>query len=206
VLFDGSPETFDSWYPRSGRLTDPNPWINNGDGTMTASYKQANGDIITKIPFTNVFVHLEYRSMQIDRRPGSDWHDMGASGVYLKGSYEVVILDSFGLSADDGYEDAFCGAIRSISKPLVSACKPGGEWNAYDIEFRAEVCDNGVKTANAEFVEVKLNGMLVQQNVAVEHPTLAGLGEICEPRGMMLEEALTDAPVSFRNIWAIRRN
>jgi hypothetical protein len=126
--------------------------------------------------------------------------------VYLKASYELVILDTSGVPPDDYYADQFCGAIFTISKPLVSACKPGGEWNAYDVEFRAETCTNGVKTANAEFVEVKLNGITVQRNVFVDHPTQAGLTETCEPRGLMLQETLiTVVPVSFRNIWAIPR-
>jgi hypothetical protein len=76
----------------------------------------------------------------------------------------------------------------------------------YDIEFKAEVCNNGVKTANAEFVEVRLNGILVQQNVAVDHQALGGMSTTCEPRGVMLAERPTIVPVSFRNIWAIPRN
>jgi hypothetical protein len=204
VLFDGSAETFDSWYPRNRGMAAANPWTNNGDGTMTV--KSGGGDIITEMSFTDVFVHVEYLTPKFDYSPTSDWHDRGASGVYLKGSYELVILDSFGLSADDGYEDAYCGAIRSISKPLVPACKMGGEWNAYDIEFRANVCTAGQKARNAEFVEVKLNGKLIQQNVAVDHRTQAGLSETCDPKGVMLRDVSTVVPVSFRNIWAIPRN
>src|SRR6185436_11584493 len=34
VLFDGSQQTFDSWYPLNGGMKAANPWTNNGDGTM----------------------------------------------------------------------------------------------------------------------------------------------------------------------------
>ena len=34
-------------------------------------------------------------------------------------------------------------------------------------------------------VEVKLNDVLVQQNVEVTHETQAGLAEICNPRGVL---------------------
>jgi hypothetical protein len=202
VLFDGSEQSFNSWYPRNGGMKAPNPWTNNGDGTMTVK----GDDILTKMPFTNVFVHLEYWSPKFDYSPGTDFTQRGASGVFLNGSYELVIVDTFGLSLEPGHENAYCGAIHTISDPLVSACKPGGEWNAYDIEFRAEVCTAGVKTTNAEFVEVRLNGILVQQNVAVAHVTQAGLNETCEARGVLLQNVSTVVPVSFRNIWAIPRD
>jgi hypothetical protein len=203
VLFDGSQQTFDGWYPRNGGMNAANPWTNNGDGTMTV--KSGGGDILTKMPFTNVFVHVEYWSPKYDYPSGTYYAARAASGVFLKGSYRLVILDTFGLSTEFSpeEEEGFCGAIYYVSAPLVSACKPGGEWNAYDIEFKAEVCNDGVKTTSAEFVEVRLNGILVQQNVTVDHETQAGMPTTCEPRGVMLAEMATIVPVSFRNIWAI---
>jgi hypothetical protein len=199
VLFDGTPASFSGWYPRNGKMTDPNPWTNNGDGTMTV--KSGGGDILTKMPFTNVFLHVEYRTPKIDVSP-ADPQQRGNSGVYLKGSYEMQVLDTFGFAPANDY----CGALYKISAPLVSACKMAGEWNAYDIEFQANVCTNGTKTTNAKFVEVKLNDMLVQQNAVADHTTQAGLDETCEPRGVMLQDHQTVVPVSFRNIWAIPRN
>jgi hypothetical protein len=205
VLFDGSPETFSNWHPRNGGMQAENPWINNGDGTMTVNYARLD-DIVSKTPFTNVFVHLEYWSPKYDYSPGTHFTMRGNSGVFLKGSYELTIVDTFGLTPQPYEEEGFCGAINDVSKPLAPACKPGGEWNAYDIEFRAQVCANGVKTLSAEFVEVRLNGILVQQHVAVDHVTQAGLSETCEPRGILLQATSTIVPVSFRNIWAIPRN
>jgi len=199
ILFDGSPASFAGWYPRYGKMTDPNPWTNNGDGTMTV--KSGGGDILTKMPFTNVFLHVEYRTPKIDVSP-ADPQQRGNSGVYMKGSYEMQVLDTFGFAPANDY----CGALYKISAPLVSACKMAGEWNAYDIEFQANVCTNGTKTTNAKFVEVKLNDMVVQQNAVADHTTQAGLDETCEPRGVMLQDHQTVVPVSFRNIWAIPRN
>jgi len=163
--------------------------------------KSGGGDILTKMPFTNVFLHVEYRTPKIDVSP-ADPQQRGNSGVYLKGSYEMQVLDTFGFAPANDY----CGALYKIAAPLVSACKMAGEWNAYDIEFTANVCTNGTKTTNAKFVEVKLNDMLVQQNVVADHTTQAGLDETCDPRGVMLQDHQTVVPVSFRNIWAIPRN
>ncbi len=198
VLFDGSPASFSGWYPRNGKTTDPNPWTNNGDGSMTV--KSGGGDILSKMAFSNVFIHVEYRTPKIDVSP-ADPQQRGNSGVYLKGSYEMQVLDTFGFAVQNDY----CGSVYKISAPLVSACKIAGEWNAYDIEFTANGCTNGTKTTNAKFIEVKLNDTLVQQNVVADHTTQAGLDETCDPRGLMLQDHGTVVPVSFRNIWAIPR-
>jgi hypothetical protein len=197
VLFDGTPETFKSWASVRDGSKD-NPWTNNGDGSMTV--KTNTGDIISKQKFQNAFVHLEYKTPKITSAGGGQ--ERGNSGVYLKGSYEMQVLDTYGLPpAIDG-----CGALYSIKAPLVVACKKEDEWNTYEIEFKANVCTNGAKTANAEFVDVKLNGMQVQKNVVADHFTQAGQAESCDPKGLMLQDHSSILPVSFRNIWVIPRD
>jgi hypothetical protein len=196
VLFDGSPETFNAW--KSVRNGGTNPWKNNPDGTMTV---QTNtGDIQSTETFNDVFVHVEYMTPRITSAGGGQ--ERGNSGIYLKGSYEVQVLDSYGLPpASDG-----CGAIYGISAPLKSACFDAEEWNVYEIEFKAQVCNGDQKTANANFPEVKLNGELVQQNVSVPGTTQAGQPESCEPKGILLQDHSSILPVTFRNIWVIPRN
>lgn len=196
VLFDGSPDSFKGWTSRNNGQD--NPWTNNGDGSMTV--KSNTGDIISKKMYQDVFLHLEYKTPKITSAGGGQ--ERGNSGVYLKSSYEMQVLDTYGLApAIDG-----CGALYSIKPPLVVACKKEDEWNTYEIEFKAQVCNNGEKTANAKFVEVKLNGMLVQQNVEADHTTQSGLDESCDPRGVLLQDHSSILPVSFRNIWVIPRN
>jgi hypothetical protein len=196
VLFDGSETTFKAWKARNNNQD--NPWMNNGDGTMTV--KTNTGDIISKQTFQDVFLHLEYKTPKITSAGGGQ--ERGNSGVYMKGAYEMQILDTYGLPpAIDG-----CGALYSIKSPLVVACKKEDEWNTYEIEFKAQVCSNGQKTANAKFLEVKLNGMVVQQNVEADHTTQAGLEENCDPMGVLLQDHSSILPVSFRNIWVIPRN
>jgi hypothetical protein len=200
VLFDGSRESFNNWHSRNGGTKSSNPWTYNEDGTMTV--KSSGGDILSKMPFMNVFLHVEYSSVKFKYPAGTDLQQRGNSGVFLHGSYELAVIDSFGYApANDT-----CASIYARTAPLISACKMGGEWNAYDIEFRASVCTNGVKTTNAKFVEVKLNDLLVQQNVEVKSETQAGMTETCEPRGVLLQDHATVVPVSFRNIWAIPRD
>jgi hypothetical protein len=196
VLFDGTEATFKSWKSLRNAGAD-NPWKLNPDKTMTVNTN--TGDIQSKMGFQDVFVHLEYMTPKITSAGGGQ--ERGNSGVYLKGSWELQVLDTFGLApAIDG-----CGAIYEVSKPLVTACHKEEEWNIYEIEFKAQVCTE--PKAPAKFVEVKLNGTLVQQNVdcpAAE--TRAGQPPSCDPRGLLLQDHTSILPVSYRNIWVIPRN
>lgn len=107
----------------------------------------------------------------------------GNSGVYLHGLYEVQIFDSFGsvepMKTSDG------GAIyhRWIenkgvggSAPSRNASRRPGEWQSYQIWFRAPRFDSsGKKAENARFVRVLYNGLSVQDKVELEGPTRAHL-------------------------------
>jgi|GEM_PF-3905013 len=197
VLFDGSDATFKSWKSIRPGGAD-NPWKLNADKTMTVNTN--TGDIQTKQPFQDAFFHVEYMTPKITDAGGGQ--ERGNSGIYLKGSWELQVLDTFGLAAAiDG-----CGAIYEVSKPLAVACYKGEEWNTYEIEFKAQVCVNGTKTVDAKVVEVKLNGVLVQQNVTLPaNETRAGQKPSCDPKGLLLQDHSSILPVSYRNIWAIPR-
>ena len=59
--------------------------------------------------------------------------DRGNSGVFFGGSrYEVQVLDSY---ENKTYPDGQAGALYGQFPPLVNACRPPGEWQAYDIVF-----------------------------------------------------------------------
>jgi len=197
VLYDGSDATFKSW--KSLRNGGTNPWKNNPDGSMTV---QTNtGDIQSGQTFQSALFHVEYMTPKITSAGGGQ--ERGNSGIYLKGSWELQVLDTFGLApAIDG-----CGAIYEVSKPLVVACNKEEVWNVYEIEFQAQACTNGQQTAPAKVLEAKLNGMLVQQNVTLPaNETRAGQKPSCDPKGLLLQDHSSILPVSFRNIWAIPRD
>lgn len=72
----------------------------------------------------------------------------GNSGVYLRGIYEVQVLDSHGKEPNCHHMGAIYGRIT----PLVSAEKPAGEWQTLDI------------TLLDRHVTVRLNGELIVDN------------------------------------------
>jgi Domain of Unknown Function (DUF1080) len=192
VLFDGT--DFDAWV--SVRDGGPIGWQLVGDGTMVVT--PGAGDIITRQEFEDVFVHLEYKTPAFP--PEVTGQARGNSGVYLKGSYEAQVLDSFGLPPQiDG-----CGAIYMVSPPLSVACNPQEVWNTYEIDFQAPRFDaQGNKTANARMLSVTLNGVLVQNDVEVPRETASGLPETPGPAGIMLQDH--GNLVAFRNIYVIPR-
>lgn len=154
--------------------------VNAGDGRGV--------DLISEAEHGDCELHLEFNVTR-----GSN------SGVYLQGQYEVQILDSFGKKDKDlKYGD--CGGIYNTAAPRVNVSKAPGEWQSFDIIFRAPRFDAaGKKIGNARFVKVVHNGMLIHENVEVKGPTTASLGGPEMARGPLLLQG-DHGPVAFRNI------
>ncbi|MDN3665566.1 DUF1080 domain-containing protein [Algibacter miyuki] len=109
------------------------------------------------------------------------------SGIYFQSRYEIQIFDSFG-NENPKFSD--CGGIyqrwdeskpkgekgyEGVS-PRVNATLPLGEWQTYDIIFRAPRFDKeGNKIKNAMFEKVILNGQIIHQNIEVSGATREGL-------------------------------
>jgi hypothetical protein len=81
-------------------------------------------------------------------------------------------------------------------------CLPPLSWQTYDVEFRAARFDaNGKKTENARMT-VRHNGVLVHENVDVDHATTAApVKEGPEPGPIYLQDH--GNPVRFRNTWVV---
>ena len=128
------------------------------------------------------------------------------SGVYFMGRYEVQILDSWGA---EGLEYGTCGGIyaRWINEkaeegnpPRVNMSRAPGEWQTFDISFRAPRFDaDGNKLSNATFVKVVWNGEVVQENVEISGPTRAAMLEDEAPQGPLMLQG-DHGPVALRNI------
>jgi hypothetical protein len=54
------------------------------------------------------------------------------------------------------------GGIYNTAPPRTNVCKAPGEWQTYDVVFRAPRFDaSGKKTANARFVKLVFNGTVI---------------------------------------------
>ncbi len=118
------------------------------------------------------------------------------SGIYLMGEYEVQILDSYGRKKLGGGD---MGAIYGAAPPRVNACKKPGEWQKYEIHFRAPRFEGNKKTANARLLKVILNGQLLHENVEMKKATPGGVDGKEKAVGPLMFQG-THGPVAYRNI------
>ncbi|MBM4038993.1 MAG: DUF1080 domain-containing protein [Planctomycetes bacterium] len=147
----------------------------------------------TKEKFGDCQLHLEF-NIQPDP---TGKKVSGNSGVYIQRRYEIQILNSAGGPPQKGG----CGAIYQFKAPDTNQAKPPGEWQTYDITFRAPRWDDAKKkTANAR-VSVVHNGVKVHDNVEVPRKTGAGKAEGPEPGPLYLQHH--GNKVFFRNIWLL---
>jgi hypothetical protein len=118
------------------------------------------------------------------------------------------VYDSYGVQKD-AYPGIECGGIypRWINEqnvdghsPRVNASKPPGQWQAFDILFRASRFDAaGRKLADARMVRVWHNGQIVQENVDLKGPTRSAHWSGESALGPVLLQG-DHGPVAFRNL------
>jgi hypothetical protein len=195
VLFDGSEDSFKAnWTDTSGN---PSQW-KIVDGAME-SVKRA-GYIQTKEGFGSCQLHIEWAS---PAKAEGNGQGRGNSGVFLMGTYEVQVLDSY---ENKTYADGQAGALYGRSKPLVNACRKPGEWQSYDIIFHRPVFDDQGKVVRRATFTVFHNGVLIQDHVVLSGGTgWMGPHAASEYRkhADKLPISLQDHgnPVRFRNVW-----
>lgn len=182
VLFDGSNK--DEW--NGGRI-DKKTGLLNTDGA----------DITTKRKFSNYTVHVEF---MLPFRPDARGQGRGNSGFYQVDHYEVQILDSFGLEGRNNE----CGGVYSQIDPKLNMCLPPLQWQTYDIDFTNAVRDDTGKKIKNSRLTVKLNGVVIHDNVELKGVTG---GARMEPEGTpgLLRLQGHGNPLQFKNIWIVEK-
>jgi Domain of Unknown Function (DUF1080)/Domain of unknown function (DUF3471) len=191
VLFEGS--DFSHWTGSDNK--DPRWKIENGYMEIVPG----TGAIQTKESFGDVFLHVEWASPDDPTRRGQD---RGNSGIFFMGQYELQVLDSY---QADTYTDGQAGALYGQAPPRFNACKPRGEWNAYDIEFRRPRFATNGKLLSPARITVIHNGILIQDNEEYWGPTswLKFLPYKAHADKLPFSLQEHNGKVRFRNIWAL---
>ncbi|MHB1298246.1 MAG: 3-keto-disaccharide hydrolase [Gemmatimonadaceae bacterium] len=192
VLFDG--KDLSRWHRADGENS-PAGWIILPDGAMEVA--PGSGDIETRDAFGDVRLHVEWASPS--PAIGED-QDRGNSGVFLMGRYEVQVLDSYGSAT---YPDGQAGAIYGQFPPRLNVSRAPGEWQSFDIEFRAPRFGADGALASPARLTVLHNGVLVHDDVALLGPTSHRVRARYEAHAAALPVKLQDHGhrVHFRNIW-----
>ncbi|GAA4437408.1 hypothetical protein GCM10023091_16570 [Ravibacter arvi] len=130
------------------------------------------------------------------------------SGIYLQGRYEVQLLDSWGKeSLSYGDMGGIYQRTDPVTQkgyegyaPLVNACRAPGLWQKIYIHFKApEFDDGGKKIADARFITVSVNGVVVQKDIAVSGPTRSGAYTDEQPYGPLMIQG-NHGKIAVRNI------
>jgi hypothetical protein len=164
-LFNGNDLT--GWKPRDPK--GPNGWkaVNH-----TLENEMPSGDIQTEKEFNNFKLHIEFNCPAKSN-----------SGVYLRGRYEVQVMDSYGLPP----ESHRLGGLYGFLDPTENAGKPAGEWQTYDI------------TLLGRYVTVVLNGKTIINDKEIPGITGGALNSReAEPGPLLLQG--DHGRVSYRNI------
>ena len=126
--------------------------------------------------------------------------------------FEMQILDSYENRVEPIHG---MGAIYSINPPLVNASRPPGNWQSYDIVYRAPKRDEKGEPTEAGSITAMLNGVLVQdhspvlRHVSMYAPLYAQRNAYSRAiRESVLKSGAGplwiqdhDSPIKFRDIW-----
>lgn len=188
VLFNG--ENLAKWESTNGGDA---PWKIEGNA-MTVVPK--SGAIKTKNSFGSVQLHIEWRTPATVEGNGQG---RGNSGVFFMGRYELQVLDSYN---NETYSNGQAASIYKQHIPLANACKEPGEWQSYDVIFKAPVFGESGRIIHPAYITVLHNGVLVQNHVAIWGTTqFKGLPTYDEHGKAPIILQDHNNPVSFRNIW-----
>lgn len=185
VLLDGKAETFAAqWLKRNS--AEPAGWT-FADGVVTPN----RTDITSKQSFGDFFLHVEFKCPTTGH---------GNAGIGLQGRYEVQIYASHGQKP----ENTNAAAFYSQKPASVEASKPAGEWQTYDIVFRAPRFNAEGKVVEPARATVFFNGVLVHANNDFLGPTGIQYGDFKDmaKTGPIVLQGDHDA-VQYRNIWVI---
>lgn len=157
----------------------------------------------------NLFTTMQHGDIDLDL---DFMMEKGAnSGVYLQGRYEIQLLDSWGVKVPGGGD---CGAIyerwdenRPAGRqgyqghaPAQNVSRAPGLWQHLRIVFQAPRFNaNGQKIANARFLKVIQNGVLIHDNVEVTGPTRTAAFTDEKPTGPLMIQG-DHGTVAIRNI------
>ncbi|WP_282295602.1 DUF1080 domain-containing protein [Stenotrophomonas sp. PS02289] len=189
VLFDGKDTS--AWEAEQGGRV---PWT-VADGAMTVV--PGSKGIRTREKFCDIQLHVEWRTPT--ETAGFKGQDRGNSGIFLQELYELQVLDSYN---NPTYANGQAGSIYKQAMPLANASRAPGEWQTYDVIWKAPRFSPGGGLISPARITVLHNGVLVQNDTVVSGKTeYIGAPSYapheCAP--LYLQEHASK--VSYRNIW-----
>ncbi len=199
ILFDG--KDLSAWRSVND-TTKVAGWVVK-KGAITVDKSQ--GNIETKQRFLDYQLHLEWR---IPDNISGTGQVRGNSGLFLASTgggdagYEIQILDNYN---NETYSNGQVGSVYKQSIPLYNACKKPGEWQSYDIVWKAPRFNVDGTLLSPAFVTLVHNGIVLQNNFQLGGETKwIGPPEYHAHGACPIKlqsHGDPSEPISFRNIW-----
>lgn len=188
VLFDG--KNLDMWTNKE----DKEPTWTLEKGTMRPT--KGSGPIYTRQYFGDCQLHIEFKS---PKPKGGKGQGQGNSGVFLQSTYEVQVLDG---DNNPTYVNGMVGSIYKQQAPLVNAYTKNGEWQVYDIIWKAPKFGTEGVLESPAVITVLLNGVVVQNNYTLKGDTpYIGFPKYTAHGRLPIMLQDHGEEVEFRNIW-----
>ena len=198
VLFDGKESQ--QFRAMSG---EPINWKIEEGALISARGKGRVNHVVSTVHFRDADIHVEFMLPE----KGS-----GNSGIYIHGNYELQIFNSH---AKKKLNQGDMGAIYGFAPPLVNASRKPGEWQVYDIRYRAPRRDENGKIVQEGAITAWLNGKKVQEGTrfgeprSTYHPFRYGTTPYLQKIWKQQKATMSgpvflqdhDNPVRFRNVW-----
>jgi len=157
---------------------------------QTNGFKVVNGTLVNDPVQTEGQPHISYGNLRTEK----EFEDFNLklevnvpagsnSGVYLRGMYEIQVMDSYKRELDPHN----MGAVYSRIKPVTGAEKPAGQWQTMDMTL----CDR--------HITVILNGTKIIDNQPVYGPTGGAMKSDVFAAGPIYLQG-DHGNVSYRNI------
>ena len=194
VLFGG--KDLSKWAQRGPNDQPIEPKWAVRDGYFETGAK--TGSMFTRDSFGDIQLHLEWATPSVVS--GSS-QGRGNSGVIIMGKYEVQVLDMYN---NRTYADGGAASLYGQWPPLVSAPRPPGEWQTYDIVFEAPRFE-GDRLVKPAFATVFWNGVLAHHRRELAGPTThRNVGKYAPHGDLPLTLQDHGNPVRYRNVWVRR--
>ena len=133
------------------------------------------------------------------------------AGIYLQGRYEIQLFDSWGVSRPTFADAGGIYQRRDPTRPegeqgyeghapSMNVSRAPGLWQNVQIHFQApRFDDKGHKIANAVFIKVVYNGVVIHENVELTGPTRAAAFQDEKAMGPLMIQG-DHGPVAIRTI------
>jgi hypothetical protein len=147
------------------------------DGVLTS--RGGGADLVSQKSYKDFDFHCEFKLS-----PRSN------SGIYLRGAYEIQLLDSTwtGANGAKALPEQSLGAIYGQKPPLRDAYYGPNSWNVLDAQLKGQQ------------LSIKLNGVQIINNYRLVKPTQGAKPGQDGSFGPILIQAVKEGTASFRNM------